>query len=420
MTADALPPAEAASVTTPPVLGGARLPEPLAGRVGSAVAELAVRGVGLGTRVALDGADPLPWFLACDVLGAAALVVEPRWTDRERAAVLDDARPGLVLDLGEPTAAPAAHSAAGDGSTPFYLPTTSGSSGRPKVLLRTRDSWLRSFAALGPVPGPVLVGGPLSSSLFLFGALHALWCGAELILRPRLDAADLDTAATTHVVPAMLAALRGTGALRTVVCGGAHLDPVLRERLPVSVVEYYGSAEHSLIALRGSDGLRAVPGVELDVRAGELWVRSPLAVAGHMRSGVLDPAPEWTATGDRVDLTDGVLTVHGRDSATISTGGLLVAAEEVEAVLRRVPGVSDVVVTGTPQRRLGAVVTALVEGEPELRALREAARAGLEPRKRPRIWLRGKDFPRTPSGKPARAAIAEGLAAGTLDAEPLR
>jgi long-chain acyl-CoA synthetase len=139
-----------------------------------------------------------------------------------------------------------------------------------------------------------------------------------------------------------------------------------------------------------------------------------------MRSGVLDPAPEWTATGDRVDLTDGVLTVHGRDSATISTGGLLVAAEEVEAVLRRVPGVSDVVVTGTPQRRLGAVVTALVEGEPELRALREAARAGLEPRKRPRIWLRGKDFPRTASGKPARAAIAERLAAGTLEAEPLR
>jgi long-chain acyl-CoA synthetase len=124
--------------------------------------------------------------------------------------------------------------------------------------------------------------------------------------------------------------------------------------------------------------------------------------------------------GDRADLHDGTLTVHGRGSAVISSGGRLVAAEEVETVLREVPGVDDVVVTGTPHPRLGALVTAVVEGEPALADLRAAARHALEPGKRPRVWLRAKVLPRTASGKPARAVIAEELVAGVLDAEPLR
>ncbi|MFR9803547.1 AMP-binding protein [Pseudonocardia sp. RS010] len=412
----------------PPVLGGAPLPAGLLARAHAAAAELARRGAREGGRVALEGTDGLlTRLLGADLLGAAALVVEPRWSARERAAVLDDARPDLVV--GTTGTEPGAVTPAGDGRTPFYLPTTSGSSGRPTVLQRSRESWLRSFAALGPVPGPVLIAGPLGSSLFLFGALHALWCGAELRLG---RAADARAAAATHLVPAMLADLVATQerapaetALRTVVCGGAHLGDGLRARFrkafpEAELVEYYGSAEHSLIAIRRRAGLRPVPGVDLDVRDGTLWVRSPLAADGTLRAGRLEPAGEWTTVGDRVELRDGTLTVHGRGSAVISSGGRLVAAEQVEAVLREVPGVDDVVVAGTPHARLGALVTAVVEGEPALAALRAAARHALEPGTRPRVWLRSKALPRTASGKPARAVIADELAAGILDAEPLR
>ncbi|GAA4537431.1 AMP-binding protein [Pseudonocardia xishanensis] len=418
-----------------PVLGGATLPAELAARVRGAAAELERRGIGPGDRVAIDGGDVLAWFLGADLRGAAALVVEPRWSARERAAVLGDARP--LATVSGPVVGPVVGAVAGsdagsvvgtvvssgadgaagaDAEAPFYLATTSGSSGAPKVLQRSRRSWLRSFEALGRVPGPVLVAGPLSSSLFLFGALHALWCGAELRLAPRLTPDALRGIATVHVVPAMLPDLLGSD-VDTIVCGGAHVPQALRRP---GLVEYYGSAEHSLIAVRRDGALRPVPGVDLEVRAGELWVRSPLAVDGRLRAGVLDPAPEWTSVGDRVDIVDGALTVHGRGSATVLTGGLLVAAEEVEAVLRQVPGVLDVVVAGTPHPRLGAVVTAVVEGEPSLAALRAAAADGLEPRKRPRIWLRADEIPRTPAGKPARAALTAGLAAGGLDAEPLR
>jgi long-chain acyl-CoA synthetase len=434
------------ALATPPVLGGAAVPAGLLTRAHAAASELARRGVREGSRVALSigdsgdrgnrADDVLAWFLGADLLGAATLVVEPRWSARERAAVLDDARPDLVVDTTDPapgdTADPVPEEPAlptGDAHTPFYLPTTSGSSGRPTVLQRSRDSWLRSFAALGPVPGPALIAGPLSSSLFLFGALHALWCGAELRLGHATDARE---AATTHVVPAMLADLVAAQerapvptALRTVVCGGAHLGDGLRERCArafpgAELVEYYGSAEHSLIAIRRGAGLRPVPGVELDVRDGTLWVRSPLAADGPLRAGRLVPAEEWTTVGDRVDLRDGMFTVHGRGSAVISSGGRLVAAEEVETVLREVPGVDDVVVVGAPHVRLGALVTAVVEGEPALADLRAAARDALEPGKRPRVWLRAKALPRTASGKPARAVITDELAAGTLDAEPLR
>jgi long-chain acyl-CoA synthetase len=408
------------------------VPGGLSARMHGAARELASRGVTEGARIAVDGGDVLAWLLGADLLGAATLVVEPRWTARERAAILDDARPTVVVSGDPEPGLPVPP--CGDERTPFYLPTTSGSSGRPKVLVRSRASWLRSFEALGPLPGPVLVPGPLSSSLFTFGALHALWCGAELRVRAHLRASDAREAAAVHLVPAMLVDLLGDlerepgrCTLRTVVCGGAHVGDALRARfartLPdARLVEYYGSAEHSLIAIRRGDaGLRTVPGVELDVRDGVLRLRSPLAFDGYLRGGVLEPAPEWSSVGDRVELRpDGTLTVHGRDSATISSGGRLVSAEEVEAVLRAVPGVDDVLVTGTPHARLGALVTAVVEAgtAPALAELRAAARAALEPGKRPRRWLYTEALPRTASGKPARALVTEQLADDTFAAEP--
>lgn len=433
----------------PPVLHDAELPAELLARAHGAAAVLHGRGIRAGDRVAVDArvpaaagapgrADPdatLAWFLGADLLGAATLILDPAWTPRERDAVLADAAPALVAE-GAPGPGPGVEPAPGD-DTLFYLPTTSGSSGAPKVLARTRGSWRIGFGALGPVPGPVLVAGPLSSSLFLFGALHALHHGAPLRLRPRLDVADARTAGGLHLVPAMLSALldalerdRGPVALRTVVCGGAHLDAALRERcarvLPgVDLIEYYGSAEHSLIASRRGDGaLRPFPGVATELRGSALWVRSPQSFAGYLRAGVLDPAgPGASSVGDRAEITaDGALVVHGRGSATISSGGALVAAEEVESVLRAVPGVAEVVVAGTPHPTLGALVTAVIEAGdvvPGPRALREAARAALAPGKRPRRWLLTSALPRTASGKPARAAVDAGLRDGTLAAVPL-
>ncbi|MCX2731124.1 AMP-binding protein [Saccharopolyspora sp. NFXS83] len=407
-------------------------------------------------RVAVDEPDPvhrLCWLLGADLAGSATLIVDPEWSRPE--SVLADAKPGAIVSGAPPEAAPVA--ARGDERTHFYLPTTSGSSGAPKVLVRTRGSWLASFTALDVVlrrDDVVLVPGPLSSSLFLFGALHALHQDREVRLLPKWSATAVAEqcrdATVVHLVPAMLAALLSVWerrpqllaacALRLVVCGGAGVDGVLEERLRLllpgcELLEYYGSAEHSLIAARrGAPRLR--PLVDVDVRdamgdslpaelGGVLWVRSELTFDGHLRRGALDAAePGWSSVGDHaVRHDDGTVSVLGRTGSTISTGGALVVAEEVESALRGSADVRDVVVAGTPHRRLGALVTAVLEVDPRTAPTRAELRARtrhLEPAKRPRRWLAVSALPRTGSGKPARAGIAEGLREGTLDAEELR
>jgi len=61
---------------------------------------------------------------------------------------------------------------------------------------------------------------------------------------------------------------------------------------------------------------------------------------------------------------DGTLTLLGRGSVVIDTGGEKVFPEEVEEVLKTFPGVRDAVVVGVPDERFGEVVTAVVEPLP--------------------------------------------------------
>ncbi|MEK6443354.1 AMP-binding protein [Pseudonocardia sp. T1-2H] len=77
------------------------VPGELSARAHGAARVLAARGVRQGSRVAVDGGDVLAWLLGADLLGAATLVVEPRWTARERAAIVADALPDVVVD-GDP------------------------------------------------------------------------------------------------------------------------------------------------------------------------------------------------------------------------------------------------------------------------------------------------------------------------------
>ncbi|WP_257955351.1 AMP-binding enzyme [Nocardioides sp. B-3] len=70
----------------------------------------------------------------------------------------------------------------------------------------------------------------------------------------------------------------------------------------------------------------------------------------------------WVIPGDFARREeDGTVTVLGRGSVCINTGGEKVHPEEVEAVLLRHDGVFDAVVVGTPHERWGQQVTALVQ-----------------------------------------------------------
>jgi 3-oxocholest-4-en-26-oate---CoA ligase len=74
----------------------------------------------------------------------------------------------------------------------------------------------------------------------------------------------------------------------------------------------------------------------------------------------------YSIPGDFATIeADGTLTVLGRGSVCINTGGEKVFPEEVEEVLKTHPGVRDAVVVGVPDERFGEAITAMVEPHPD-------------------------------------------------------
>ncbi len=121
----------------------------------------------------------------------------------------------------------------------------------------------------------------------------------------------------------------------------------------------------------------------------------------------------WSVPGDLASVgPDGVITVHGRGSASINSGGEKIFPEEVEAAVKEPPGVYDAIVVGLPDERFGERVAAVVRmrdgAEPlTIEALRDHCRSRIAGYKVPRQLLLVDEIPLTAAGKPdARAARA--------------
>ena len=121
---------------------------------------------------------------------------------------------------------------------------------------------------------------------------------------------------------------------------------------------------------------------------------------------------EWDAlrTGDLGRLDDqGRLTVIGRKSDTIVTGGENVAPAEVEAVLEEHPGVAEAAVFARPHPEWGESVTALfvpaTDPPPDAAELRDHCAERLAGYKVPKAFERVAQLPRTPSGKLLRREL---------------
>jgi len=314
----------------------------------------------------------------------------------------------------------------------LLIVVTSGTSGHPRPVLRSAASWTTSFAPLAELAGlgpddRVLLTGPLRATLHLFAAVHTLAIGAELTDQPA-------AATAVHAVPEVLADLLdappGPGPLRTAVVAGTRLPADIAAAATargIAVTEYYGAAELSFVAAaRYPQTLRPFPGAEVQIRAGELWVRSPYLAIGYP-PGVRGPFHRddegFATVGDLAErTTDGGLLIRGRGDAAITTGGATVIAEDIEDALIGLPGVAAAAVVGVPHARLGQVVTAVIEPAPgaDLSGLRAAARAVLSAESLPRRWFVTDRLPRTPGGKIVRHRIAQAarLATGSVDPEP--
>lgn len=213
----------------------------------------------------------------------------------------------------------------------------------------------------------------------------------------------------------------------------------IRRALPGRfILDSYGSSESGTTGSRIDDGSEepmGAPkfGVGADVEVFDADFRpAPVGVDGMLgRTGAIplgyykDPVKtaatfreidgvRWSIPGDfarRED--DGTVTVLGRGSVCINTGGEKVHPEEVEAVLLRHDDVFDAVVVGTPHERWGQQVTALVQrregSEVTGEELRAHARSLISNYKVPKEILFVPQVPRTPVSKvdyPASSALA--------------
>lgn len=114
----------------------------------------------------------------------------------------------------------------------------------------------------------------------------------------------------------------------------------------------------------------------------------------------------WLLTGDEARLEeDGSITVYGRGSNCINSGGEKIFPEEVEEAVKAHPDVFDCLVVDTPDDRFGSKVTAVVAARKgsvlSLDSIQEEARKHVAGYKVPRELHIVPEIPRAPSGKPA-------------------
>jgi acyl-CoA synthetase (AMP-forming)/AMP-acid ligase II len=112
----------------------------------------------------------------------------------------------------------------------------------------------------------------------------------------------------------------------------------------------------------------------------------------------------WAVPGDYATVeADGSITLLGRGSVSINTGGEKVFPEEVEEALKTHPAVRDAVVVGISDERFGEVVAAAVELLPgaavDAASLTEHVRSQLARHKAPRHVMLVGSTNRGPNGK---------------------
>lgn len=123
---------------------------------------------------------------------------------------------------------------------------------------------------------------------------------------------------------------------------------------------------------------------------------------------------DWCTVG-----ADGTITLLGRDSSCINTGGEKVFAEEVEEALKSLDGIDDALVVGVPDPRWGHAVAAVVQSDAALdsETVRRSLRDRLAGYKIPKRVLVVEQMPRTASGKADYAAVRR-LLDGSGDGRP--
>jgi len=303
-----------------------------------------------------------------------------------------------------------------DRSPGSYLGYTSGTTGRPKGVLRRLPEgdpddvfaagahWQLGMFGISPLDAGVhLVTSPLSHTAVSGLAVTSLHFGHAVVLTERFDAETVlrlieeARVTTTHMVPTQLHRLLrlpdevraryDVSSMRNLVHGAGPCPESVKRAIidwfgPV-VWEYYGATEAAGTAISSADWLdrpgsvgQPQPGAVVrildpagqDLPAGESG-RVFLGMGAHaFEYRGDDEKTRSTRIGDFVTVGDigyvdeaGYLFLLGRTAEVIVTGGVNVYPAEVEAALLEHPEIQDVGVIGVEDPEWGESVCAVIQ-----------------------------------------------------------
>ena len=332
--------------------------------------------------------------------------------------------------------------------TPLALVYTSGTTGASKGAVLTHGNFAANALVLNAAwamhtNDRLLTTLPLFHVHGLGNALHCwLLSGCHMKLVTRFEssrAADWFLTYRPTVffgVPTMYIRLleleadvaREIGShTRLFVCGSAPLPAQVLEAFHVKfghvILERYGMTETLMNVSNPYVGERRAGTVGLplaltsvrivsddgvdvaDGTSGELWVRGPNVCAGYWNRPDATAsafANGWFRTGDiGVRADDGYITLEGRRSELIISGGFNIYPREIEELLLEQPGIHEAAVVGVPDVTRGEVPVAYVVAEESLDTASLAAhlRTQLASFKIPRAFVKVNALPRTALGK---------------------
>ena len=389
---------------------------------------LAERGVDQQATVVIALGNRPEHFLvtyAAWKLGAMVLPLRVQLPEHERDAILDVAKPRIIVADWEGLRFPGLSRAdlewaadSLDDPLPDRIPNpgrataSGGSTGRPKLIVSTGPltsspgALSQFWSPLGFATGQTqLVAAPLYHAMPLFTSICGLFEGHSLVLMERFDPSRLIDLVERHRVnwiylaPIMMKRIaavpgieqRDLSSLHAIASTAAPVPPWLKRRWidligPERITEAYLMSEGvGCTMIRGDEWLVHPGSVGKphlsEVRilneaggelsrgeVGEIFLRFDPELMPPPRYMYLGAPPatvtddQFTCVGDMGWLDeDGYLYIAERRVDMIVTGGANVFAAEVEAALSEHREVADVAVVGVPDEEWGRRVHAIIQ-----------------------------------------------------------